>query len=107
LREEDLEEKFVRGSGPGGQSVNKTENNVQLLHKPTGIRVSCHETRSLQQNRKIARKILLERLDERLNPGLSKGQVQQARKRERERQKKKKKRKKSEKESIGSAESFT
>jgi len=70
--------------------------------------VSCHETRSLQQNRKIARKILLERLDEQLNPGLSKGQVQQARKRERERQKKKKrKRKKSEKESIGSAESFT
>ncbi|KZT44209.1 RF-1-domain-containing protein [Sistotremastrum suecicum HHB10207 ss-3] len=60
LKEEDLEESFVRGSGPGGQSVNKTQNNVQLLHKPTGIRVSCQETRSLQQNRKIARENLLE-----------------------------------------------
>ncbi|KAL4076967.1 hypothetical protein V8B97DRAFT_1359052 [Scleroderma yunnanense] len=37
LREEDLGETFVRGSGPGGQSINKTKNNVQLLHKPTGI----------------------------------------------------------------------
>ena len=50
------------GSGPGGQSINKTNNNVQLLHKPTGIQVKCQETRSLQQNRKIARKILLEKV---------------------------------------------
>jgi len=50
------------GSGPGGQSINKTNNNVQLLHKPTGIQVKCQETRSLQQNRKIARKVLLEKV---------------------------------------------
>lgn len=62
LREEDLEESFVRGSGPGGQSVNKTENNVQLLHKPTGIRVACQETRSLADNRRIARKILTDKV---------------------------------------------
>ncbi|KAF8638795.1 hypothetical protein AX17_001854, partial [Amanita inopinata Kibby_2008] len=61
LREEDLEESFVRGSGPGGQSINKTENNVQLLHKPTSIRVSCQETRSLALNRKLARRLLLEK----------------------------------------------
>ena len=36
LRECDLDEKFVRGSGPGGQSVNKSRNKVQLTHKPTG-----------------------------------------------------------------------
>lgn len=38
LIEEDLEEAFVRGSGPGGQSVNKTANCVVLKHKPTGNR---------------------------------------------------------------------
>jgi peptide chain release factor len=79
IDENDLEESFVRGvyhmvvlhfgfltcqtgSGPGGQSINKTQNNVQLLHKPTGIRVSCQETRSLEQNRKIARRILLDKV---------------------------------------------
>ncbi|KAG2020782.1 peptide chain release factor 1 [Coprinopsis cinerea AmutBmut pab1-1] len=94
LKEEDLEESFVRGSGPGGQSINKTENNVQLLHKPTGIRVSCQETRSLSQNRKIARKRLLEKLDKLANPGLSKEEMKLAKKRERERQRRKKAKKK-------------
>ncbi|KAJ8597899.1 hypothetical protein M405DRAFT_855191 [Rhizopogon salebrosus TDB-379] len=61
LREKDIEESFVRGSGPGGQSINKTENNVQLLHKPTGFRVACQETRSLQTNRMLARRLLLEK----------------------------------------------
>lgn len=97
LKEEDLEESFVRGSGPGGQSINKTENNVQLLHKPTGIRVACQETRSLMQNRKIARKRLLEKLDKIVNPGLSKEEVKMAKKRERERQRRKKAKKKAKK----------
>ncbi|KAI0373301.1 hypothetical protein BV20DRAFT_989966 [Pilatotrama ljubarskyi] len=94
LKEEDIEESFVRGSGPGGQSVNKTENNVQLLHKPTGIRVACQETRSLQQNRKIARKILLDKLDALYNPGLSKQDLLKAKQLERERRRKKKAKKK-------------
>lgn len=38
LNEDDLEEQFVRGSGPGGQSVNKTSNCVVIVHKPTGKR---------------------------------------------------------------------
>ncbi|TCD65632.1 hypothetical protein EIP91_002437 [Steccherinum ochraceum] len=94
LKEEDLEESFVRGSGPGGQSINKTENNVQLLHKPTGIRVACQETRSLAQNRKLARRRLLEKLDHLQNPGLSKADLLQAKQNERERRRRKRAKKK-------------
>ncbi len=63
LNEDDIEETFVRGSGAGGQKINKTSNRVVLLHRPSGVRVECQETRSLQQNRKIGRKRLLEKLD--------------------------------------------
>lgn len=63
LDEKDLEEKFVRGSGPGGQSVNKSNNCVQLTHIPTGISVSSHEQRELVSNRKTARRKLIEKLD--------------------------------------------
>lgn len=67
LNETELEEKFVRGSGPGGQSVNKTANNVILKHIPTGIIIKCHKTRSLEDNRKEARKILIAKLDNEIN----------------------------------------
>ncbi|KAG8276415.1 hypothetical protein J6590_066214 [Homalodisca vitripennis] len=65
--EEDLEEQFVRGGGPGGQATNKTSNCVILLHKPTGIVVKCHQTRSQDQNRKLAREVLLTKLDNLIN----------------------------------------
>ncbi|KAG8894140.1 hypothetical protein FRC01_013147, partial [Tulasnella sp. 417] len=94
LREEDLEEMFVRGSGPGGQATNKTSNNVSLIHKPTGIRVTCHQTRSQATNRRIARRMLLEKLDQIQNPGLTKADLVKAKKKERERQKAKKQKKK-------------
>ena len=67
LNEDELEEKFVKGSGAGGQKVNKTSNRVILVHTPTGMRVECQDTRSLQHNRKIARKRLRLKLDAFIN----------------------------------------
>jgi len=94
LDERDIEESFVRGSGPGGQAINKTRSNVVLFHRPTGIRVTCQKTRSLEINRKIARRLLYERLDQVNNPGLSKEQIKWAKERERKRQRSKKARRK-------------
>lgn len=71
LKEEDIEEKFVHGSGPGGQAVNKLANCVVIRHTPTGIVVRCHESRLLHENRKLARKMLLEKLDEAMNGSMS------------------------------------
>ncbi|XP_012286369.1 probable peptide chain release factor C12orf65 homolog, mitochondrial [Orussus abietinus] len=67
LLEEDLEEQYVRGSGPGGSNVNKTNNAVVLKHKPTGIIVKSHETRSQWDNRKIAREKMIMKLDNLIN----------------------------------------
>lgn len=64
ITEDEIEEYFLKGSGPGGQKINKTSSAVQLKHLPTGIVVKSQETRSRQQNRKLARQILSEKLDE-------------------------------------------
>ncbi|CAI6329394.1 unnamed protein product [Periconia digitata] len=60
----DIIENFLKGSGPGGQKINKTSSAVQLKHIPTGIVVKCQDTRSRTQNRKTARKLLGERIEE-------------------------------------------
>ncbi|KAI3630472.1 hypothetical protein MIR68_011907 [Amoeboaphelidium protococcarum] len=72
IDERDIVEKFVVGSGHGGQAMQKTNNCVQLHHLPSGIRINCHDTRSREQNRKIARKRLTEKLDFIENGRLSK-----------------------------------
>lgn len=63
INENDLEEMFVKGSGPGGSAVNKNSNCVVLKHKPTGIVIKCHESRCVEDNRKLARQKLVEKLD--------------------------------------------
>ena len=63
VREEDLEETFVRSSGSGGQHVNKTATCVQILHRPSGIRVRASRERSQSLNRFLARRELLEQLE--------------------------------------------
>jgi protein subunit release factor B len=64
IREEDLVEKFIKGSGPGGQKINKTSSCVYLLHKPSGIEIKCQRERSQAMNRFFARRELCDRLAE-------------------------------------------
>ena len=60
--EEDVEESFILGGGPGGQKTNKTSNVVRLFHPPSGIAVRCGETRSRETNRWLARRALAEQI---------------------------------------------
>ena len=64
IDETEIIESFLKGTGPGGQKINKTSSAVQLKHIPTGIVVKSQETRSREQNRKYARQILGEKMDE-------------------------------------------
>ena len=61
--EKDLEEKFVRSQGPGGQHVNKTSTCVLLTHRPSGITVKVQQSRSQLLNRFYARRQLCEHLE--------------------------------------------
>jgi len=65
IREEDLVESFIRGSGSGGQKVNKTSSCVQILHQPTGIEVRCQRERSQAMNRFFARRELCDKVEAR------------------------------------------
>ena len=60
LKEIDLQEKFVRSSGPGGQKVNKTATCVLLKHIPTGLQVKMQKARTQRLNRYYSRKRLCE-----------------------------------------------
>lgn len=50
----DVDERFVRGTGPGGQKINKSSSTVWLRHRPTGIEVRCQRERSQSANRELA-----------------------------------------------------
>jgi protein subunit release factor B len=63
IRETDLEEKFARSSGPGGQNVNKVASAVTLRHRPSGISVTAQDSRSQGQNRKLARERLVDAIE--------------------------------------------
>ena len=65
--EEDIEESFILGGGPGGQKTNKTSNVVRLKHEPSGLNIRFGETRSREDNRWLARRALAETILEREN----------------------------------------
>ena len=63
IREEDLDESFIRSQGAGGQKVNKSSSCVRLVHRPTGLEVKCQISRSQADNRLFARRILCEKYE--------------------------------------------
>ncbi len=76
IREEDLDERFIRGSGAGGQKINKTSSCVQLIHRPSGIEIRCQKERSQSLNRFHARRELCDRIEARLLGAESKAQME-------------------------------
>jgi peptide chain release factor len=74
VRPEDLDESFVHSGGKGGQNVNKVATCVVLVHRPTGIAVKCQRERTQGANRLLARRLLAEKIEERLLGAASKRQ---------------------------------
>lgn len=64
VNEGDLVERFIRGSGPGGQKINKTSSCVQIKHLVSGIEVKCQKSRSLMANRITARSMICSIIEE-------------------------------------------
>ncbi|KTD56788.1 peptide chain release factor [Legionella santicrucis] len=75
ISEADLVEKFILGSGKGGQKLHKTASTVYLKHEPSGLEIKCQESRSREDNRYFARMRLCEKLNAILS--LEKSQKQQ------------------------------
>jgi protein subunit release factor B len=87
LRSADVDERFIRGSGPGGQKINKTSSSVWLRHRPTGIEVRCQRERSQAVNRELAWTELCVKLEERNRAEAAARQDVQAKNLRRNRQK--------------------
>lgn len=74
INEADLIEKFILGSGSGGQKLHKTASTVYLKHLPSGLDVKCQESRSREDNRYFARERLCEKLHSLLSDEKTKAQ---------------------------------
>ncbi len=88
IHEKDIEEKFIRSSGRGGQKVNKTSTCVYLRHIPTGIKVKWMRERSQSLNRFLARRELVRRIERLSGQSAPEGiQIEKARKQKSKRKK--------------------
>jgi len=87
VRAEDVDERFVRGSGPGGQKINKTSSTVWLRHRPTGVEVRCQAERSQAANRAAAWRELGAKLEARARAATSAAEQAKETERRRTRQK--------------------
>lgn len=92
VRLDDVEERFIRGAGPGGQKINKTSSTVWLRHGPTGVEVRCQQERSQGANREVAWGELVAKLQARKTQALA--AVVDAREAERRRTRQKSRRQK-------------
>src|ERR1700722_1434471 len=86
-RPDDIEERFIRGSGPGGQKINKTSSTVWLRHRPTGIEVRCQAQRSQAANREGAWREMCAKLEDRVRAAQLQAQDEREGDRRRNRQK--------------------
>ncbi|MEK6223676.1 MAG: peptide chain release factor-like protein [Thermodesulfobacteriales bacterium] len=75
VKEADIDEKFIRSGGPGGQNVNKVATCVQLKHLPTGITVKIQKDRTQGVNRFLARRSLLSKIEESVSGKPAKEQI--------------------------------
>ena len=87
VRPEDVEERFVRGSGAGGQKINKTSSTVWLRHAPTGTEVRCQRERSQTVNRQLAWTELAKKLEWRKKEAANQAQGERELARRQKRQK--------------------
>lgn len=80
-------ERFVKGTGPGGQKINKTSSTVTLVHVPTGVEVRCQAERSQSANRERAWELLADKLEARAQSEVDSSRQEVEKHRRRNRQK--------------------
>lgn len=94
IQRQDIEEKFIKSSGRGGQKVNKSVSAVHMKHRPTGIIVKCGKSRSQHLNRFLALRMLTDKIEEQQAGGKSAQQQKIEKKRKQKLRRKRKSKKK-------------